>query len=116
MFSDETNIQAEPNGGHRTVWRKPNEKLSDFALNTSRKFPSSIMIWGCISTRGMGDFHILEGRLSACGYIGILEYKLRPFTSPVFPNGNFSFQQDNAPCHTAHTVSYSIQQCDGFSL
>ena len=46
VFSDETNIQAEPNGGHRKVWRKPNEKLSDFALNTARKFPTSIMIWG----------------------------------------------------------------------
>ena len=63
VFSDETNIQAEPNGGHRKVWRKPNEKLSDFALNTSRKFPTSIMIWGCISAHGMGDFHTIEGRL-----------------------------------------------------
>ena len=47
VFSDETNVQAEPNGGHKKVWRKPTEKLSDFALNTSRKFPTSIMIWGC---------------------------------------------------------------------
>ena len=106
VFSDETNIQAEPNGGHRKVWRKPNEKLSDFALNTSRKFPTSIMIWGCISAHGMGDFHTIEGRLKASGYIGILEAKLLPLTTRLFPDGNFSFQQDNAPCHTARSVSY----------
>ena len=27
VFSNKTNIQAEPNGGHRKVWRKPTEKL-----------------------------------------------------------------------------------------
>ena len=59
---------------------------------------------------GMGDFHILEGRLKASDYIEILEQKLLPFTSRVFPNGNFSFQQDNAPCHTAHTVSHFLRR------
>ena len=85
--------------------RKCGENLTktyDFSLNTSRKFPTSIMIWDCLSAHGLRDFHILEGRLNASGYIGVLEDKLRPFTSLVFPNGNFSFQQDNAPCHTAH--------------
>ena len=106
VFSDETNIQAEPNGGHRKVWRKPTERLPDFVVNTARKFPTSIMIWGCISAHGMGEFHILEGRLNASGYISILEDKLRPYTTRLFPDGNFSFQQDNAPCHTARPVSY----------
>ena len=38
-LSVETNVQAEPNGGHRKVERKSTEKLCDFALNTSKKVP-----------------------------------------------------------------------------
>ena len=29
VLSDETNVQAEPNGGHKKVWWKPTEKLSE---------------------------------------------------------------------------------------
>ena len=59
-FSYETDIQAEPNGGHKKVWRKQHEMLSEFALNTSRMFFTSILIWGCIHARGIGDFHVVE--------------------------------------------------------
>jgi transposase len=33
VFSDECNLQVEQSGGCRTVWRKPEERLSDFALS-----------------------------------------------------------------------------------
>lgn len=32
LFSDECNLELEPSGGCRTVWRTPQEKLSDFAI------------------------------------------------------------------------------------
>ena len=88
MFSDEANIQAEPDGGHRNVWRKPTEKFCDFDLDTSRKFPTSIMIWGLISSHGISDCQVLEGRLNGGGYIGILEKKLLPFITMETSHSN----------------------------
>jgi hypothetical protein len=32
IFSDECNVEAGPSGGSRTVWRKPEQKLSNFAI------------------------------------------------------------------------------------
>lgn len=32
IFSDECNVDAEPSGGTRTVWRKPSEKNAAFAI------------------------------------------------------------------------------------
>ena len=44
LFSDETNTQTEPNGGNRKMWRNQGEKLSDFSITVSMKFPTSFII------------------------------------------------------------------------
>ena len=97
MFSDETNIQPEQIG-------EPTEQLSTFLQSTQGSSRDQLWYGVEFSAHGMNDFHVVEGRLNASDYIGILEDKVVPFTVRVFRNGNLSFQQGNAPCHTARTV------------
>ncbi len=52
------------------------------------------MVWGCISTYGMGSLHVLEGIMNAERYIKVLEQHMLPSRRCVF-------QQDNAKPHTA---------------
>ncbi len=56
--------------------------------------PASLMVWGCISTYGMGSLHVLEGTMNAERYIKVLEQHMLPSRRRLF-------QQDNAKPHTA---------------
>ena len=105
LSSDETDIQAEPDMGVIKKYRENRLKNSP-TLVTIYRGSSQLLLWYgvCISGLGMGDCYVLEGRLNRRGYIGTVEEKFLPFITRVLTNGNFSFQQHNAPCHTAHTV------------
>jgi transposase len=47
----------------------------------------------------------VEPRLNADVYTRILEDVMLRSVRRVFPNGDFIFQQDNCPIHTAHRVA-----------
>jgi len=64
----------------------------------------SIMVWGCISTRGRLSLVEIDGRLNATKYKEILENGLFKQADNVFGAGKWRFQQDNAPCHKAKSV------------
>ena len=77
--------------------------------NRRKNFPTFLLIhqgssnpllWYAV---GMGDLHVLEGRLNASGYIGVLEDKHVPFTDRVFVMGISHFNK------TAHLVIQRVQ-------
>ncbi len=59
------------------------------------------MVWGCISTYGMGSLHVLEGTMNAERYIKVLEQHMLPSRRRLFQGRPCVFQQDNAKPHTA---------------
>ena len=69
-------------------------------VRPTTKHPISVMVWGCISSRGYGRLHICEGNMNSTQYIKVLEEKYLPtvedhqILEPVF-------QQDSAPCHVS---------------
>ncbi len=63
--------------------------------------PASLMVWGCISTYGMGSLHVLEGTMNAERYIKVLEQHMLPSRRRLFQGRPCVFQQDNAKPHTA---------------
>uniref|UniRef100_A0AAY5L4N0 Tc1-like transposase DDE domain-containing protein n=1 Tax=Esox lucius TaxID=8010 RepID=A0AAY5L4N0_ESOLU len=65
------------------------------------KKPASMMVWGCISTYGMGDFHICEGTINAEEYIQVLEQHMVPSRIHIFQERSRLFQQDNVKPHSA---------------
>ena len=69
------------------------------------KFSASQMIWGSISSKGIGRLHFLNGTLKADGYIDILRTRLLPYIQEQFGGvRNCVFQDDSAPCHRAKKV------------
>ncbi|GFU49553.1 transposable element Tcb1 transposase [Trichonephila clavipes] len=62
------------------------------------------MVWGCMSSHGVGRLHIVSGTVKAMNYIEILQNKLQPTAKDVLGNQSWIFQDDNAPCHRAKVV------------
>ncbi|GFT58852.1 transposable element Tcb1 transposase [Trichonephila clavipes] len=62
------------------------------------------MVWGCMSSHGVGKFHIVSGTVKVMDYIEILQNKLLPTARDLLGNQSWIFQDDNAPCHRAKVV------------
>ena len=63
----------------------------------------SVMVWAEISCYSAGPIIILNGRITASDYMGILVNQLLPLVQ-TFPNNDAIFQGDNSPIHTARSV------------
>ncbi|GFV77299.1 transposable element Tcb1 transposase [Trichonephila clavipes] len=73
-------------------------------LKPTVKYPTKVMVWGCMSSHGVGRFHIVSGTVKAIDYIEILQNKLLPTARDLLGNQAWIFQDDNAPCHRAKVV------------
>ncbi|GFV89321.1 transposable element Tcb1 transposase [Trichonephila clavipes] len=62
------------------------------------------MVWGCMSSHGVGRLRIVSGTMKAMDYIEILQNKLLPTAKDLLGNQSWIFQDDNAPEHRAKVV------------
>ncbi|GFT09105.1 transposable element Tcb1 transposase [Trichonephila clavipes] len=62
------------------------------------------MVWGCMSSHGVGRHHIVSGTVKAMDYIEILQNKLLPTARDLLGNQSWIFQDDNTSCHRAKVV------------
>ncbi len=65
------------------------------------KFPQSVMIWAAMSSAGVGPLCFLKSTVNAAIYQEILEHFVLPSADKLYGDGDFIFQQDLAPAHTA---------------
>ncbi len=65
------------------------------------KFPESVMIWGAMSSAGVGPLCFLKSKVNADIYQDILEHFMLPSADKLYGDADFIFQQDLAPAHTA---------------
>ncbi len=70
-------------------------------MKSSVKFPPSVMIWGAMSSAGVGPLCFLKTNVTAPVYQDILEHFMLPSADQLFKDADFIFQQDLAPAHTA---------------
>ena len=54
----------------------------------------------------------VDGNLTCVTYLNIVADQVHPFMAMVFPDGRGLFQQDNAPCPTAHIVREWFEEHD----
>ena len=73
-------------------------------LNQAPKHPLKIMIWGCFSANGVCRIKVIEGSMNSNEYINTLETKMVPSVHHLFPDGQYTFQDDGAPCHRSKIV------------
>lgn len=104
IFSDESHFCLHGNQGHSFVRRYSHEEFKPECLNHTVKHPLKIMVWGCISGVGVGRLELVSGMMNGSKYINVLEKKMLPSAAAMFPDADFMFQDDNAPCHRSKIV------------
>ncbi|GFS97264.1 transposable element Tcb2 transposase [Trichonephila clavipes] len=70
----------------------------------------SVMVWGCMATNGVGNLVFIDGIMDHKLKIDILNNNLKESAKKLGLDGNFIFQQENDPKHTARKVKMWSQQ------
>ncbi len=104
LFSDESKFCISFGNQGPRVWRKDGEAHRPSCLKSSVKFPQSVMIWGAMSSAGVGPLCFLKTNVSAPVYQYILEHFMLPSADQIFKDADFIFQQDLGPTHTAKST------------
>ncbi len=104
LFSDESKFCISFGNQGPGVWRKGGEAHSTSCLKSSVKFPQSVMIWGAMSSTGVGPLCFLKTNITAPVYQDIFEDFMLPSADQLFKDADFIFQQDLAPAHSAKST------------
>ncbi len=80
------------------------EKLTQCSPKSSVKFPQSVIIWGAMSSAGVGPLCFLKTNVTAPVYQDILEHFMLPSADQLFKDDDLIFQQDLASAHTAKST------------
>ncbi|GFX33052.1 transposable element Tcb1 transposase [Trichonephila clavipes] len=102
IFIDESQFCISVNQSSAYVRRRTHEEFSPQCLKPTVKYLTKVMVWGCMSSHGVGRLHIVSGTVKAMYYIEILQNKLLPTARDLFGNQSWIFQDD--PCHRAKVV------------
>jgi hypothetical protein len=105
LWSDESAFDIFNAAKRVFVRRRQNEKLRNDCVVPTVKFGGGkVMVWGCMSSHGVGILKRVDGNLNANGYREILRDCMIPSAGATYGSEEWMFQQDNAPCHKARTV------------
>jgi len=104
IFSDESKFLLFKSNGHQWAWFQPGQAYENrFVKKTVKHGGGNIMVWGCISGRGMGRLQRVEGIMCTSDYVEILEGpllgSLKDLRYRRTGNSGVLFQQDNDPKH-----------------
>jgi transposase len=109
LFTDESKLNKRGSDGKIWTWRRTGEQLKPKHIKQTVKHDEYVMAWGCFSSTGVGDLHVIERTMNAAMYIRILSSHMIPSARRLFKN-DFIFQQDNDPKHTAKVVKQYLQR------
>lgn len=103
VFADEKVFRNNENV-HKLVYRPRNSRYNiNYVSKVQRSGRISSAFWGWMSLHGPGDLVGIDGRLTANGYINILEDYILPL---AHANGGYiKLVHDNSAIHTARVVS-----------
>lgn len=105
IWSDETKINLFKSDGNTWVWRFNTEEYEEnVTLKTVKHGGGSMMLWGCINARGVGNMVEIKGIMDRFSYLRILQENLTASAEKLGLGSNFVFQQDNDPKHTAKII------------
>lgn len=106
LWSDESPYQTFMPQKKAFVRRRPGERYHpDCILPTVKHGGGTAMVWGCMSSAGVGCIQRADGKINSECYTTILQESMLPSAHAVFGGRDWTFQQDNAPCHTSRFTS-----------
>ncbi|KAI5624640.1 hypothetical protein C0J50_15786, partial [Silurus asotus] len=85
------------------VWRKRKEAQNPSCLRFSVKFAQSVVVWGVMSSAGVGPLCFIKSKVSTAIYQEVLERFMLPSADQLYGDADFNFQQELPPAHTAKT-------------
>lgn len=95
LWTDESMIRLRCSNGRIYVLRKVGEELHYKCTRPSLKnFEQGVMVWGCLSSYGVGKIVILDGKVNADVYFKLLSDVIIPEGRRLIGE-DFVFQQDN---------------------
>jgi len=112
IWSDETKInRIGASDGRKWAWKRPVDQLGGQHIQGKVKFGGgSLMMWGCMTAKGIGFACRIDGHMNAEGYTEILDNYLLPTIKYYkLDVGQIIFQHDNDPKHTSHAASKWLQ-------
>ncbi len=105
IFSDESTFCISFGNQGPRIWRKRGEAQNPSCLRSSVKFPQSVMVWGAMSSAGVGPLCFLRSKVNTAVYQEVLEHFMLPAADQLYGDADFIFQQDLAPAHSAKATS-----------
>lgn len=103
LFSDESQFNLFGSDGRQWCRRRVGEEFLRRNVKQRVKHGGgSLMVWGCITSRGVGRLHRIKGNMDSKQYCSILEQSLLGTLQDYsIPRDHFIFQHDNDRKHTA---------------
>ncbi len=84
MFSDESKFCISFGNRGPRVWRKRREAQNPRCLRSSVKFPQSVMVWGAMSSAGVGPLCFLRSKVNTAVYQEVLEHFMLPAADQLY--------------------------------
>ncbi|KAG8716700.1 hypothetical protein FRC09_015339, partial [Ceratobasidium sp. 395] len=93
--------------GLEYIWRRPGQAHDPrYTKKTIKHGGGSVMVWGCITWKGVGRLHRIDGIMNAVKYTEILkEELLGTLKDQRLRAHDVTFQRDNDPKHTSRLAS-----------
>jgi len=106
FFSDETHFYLGHHG--RTYVRRPVGASHDPKyMRQEQQLHGKVSLWGCICAEGLGHAELYAGSLDSARHRDILRHSLIKSFRQFYPDGPWTFQQDNVRFHTTpETVTF----------
>ncbi len=93
MFSDESTFCISFGNQGPRVWRKRGEAQNPCCLRSSIKFPQSVMVWGAMSSAGVGPLCFLRSKVNTAVYQEVLEHFMLPAADQLYGDADFIFHR-----------------------
>ena len=91
------------------VWRRAGDEYADKnVVPTVKHDGGSLMVWGCMSSLGVGELHFIDGIMNAQMYCNILAKKM--ILSLKALGRGAVFQHDNDPKYSVKATSAFLKK------
>lgn len=113
IFADESKFNLFGSDGNAYVWRKPNTELVPKNLKGTVKHGGGhVMVWGCMSSAGVGNLVFIDSTMDKKQYLKILQDNLVQSAEQLGIKESFRFYQDNDPKHKSNLVqTWLVWKC-----
>ncbi len=98
LFSDKSTFCISFGNQGPRVWRKSGEAQNPSCLKSSVKFLKSVMIWGAVTSAGVGPLCFIKSKVKAAVYQEILEHFMLRSADKLYGDADFLLQQDFSTC------------------